>query len=124
VEHAVLVITDSFNNGSHDVEIPILALKYSEWNKRQCMYRAFDAIAVFLETQFKSTYDNEKQFITVAFQHEGEAIKHNIPIEKMIFIDDNKAAEIHVDQPPDKMQPSVNAGNVDLKIKQTRLFDQ
>lgn len=85
IEHAILVIIDSFSDDSHEVEIPLLNLKFAHHDKLLAIYKAANKIEELLKIQYKATYENNQQFITTAFQNENAPVKHNIPTEKMIF---------------------------------------
>jgi hypothetical protein len=99
VEHSVLVVIDSYSDDSHEIEIPLLRMKFSERDKLQAIYRSAEEIKKFLKAEYGSTYENEDAFITTAFQHETEAAKSNIPIKEMIFIDSDKLPSKNTEPP-------------------------
>jgi hypothetical protein len=92
IEYAVLVIIDSYSDDSHEVGIPLLSMTFVEKDKLQAIYRASNAIKTFLETQHKTVFGNEQLFITTAYQHEVEALRQNVPLNKLIFVDSDRTS--------------------------------
>jgi hypothetical protein len=97
VEHLVLVIMDDFNDGSILFSIPILDVQFWLNDKLQGMYQATEQIDRYLKNQYGSAYENERKFITVAFQGEIIPAKHNIPVGEVILQNSRKDPQVKTD---------------------------
>lgn len=87
IEHMVLVITDNYSDGSHEVEVPLINLHLNMGDMMQATNKALSAIDEYLERKYGVTCGMERRFVTVAFQGEIEPAKRNIPIGEVIFKD-------------------------------------
>jgi hypothetical protein len=97
VEHLVLVIMDDFNDGSIEVSIPILDSRFWLKDKLQGRYQATEQIDRYLKNKYSIAYENERKFITVAFQGETTPAKHNIPVGEVIFPNSRENPQVKTD---------------------------
>lgn len=126
VEYAILVVIDSFSDGSNEVEIPHLNLKFKEQDKLRCINNASREISRLLQMECQNTYDIDHCVLTTAYQNEDESFRRNIPIDKMIFNDKGKLLSEFAEQPQDRDNShkikSAEIGNDTPEVTQSRLF--
>ncbi len=86
IEHLVLVVIDQFEDGSTEVEIPLLNLHLSQSDRLSGLQAASEKINDYLTKRYlldgiyKLPYGNDRQFLTVAFQDETNPIKQQVPV--------------------------------------------
>lgn len=79
VEHLVLVIIDQFEDYSTEVEIPLLKIHLSQSDRLSALRAAGEAIYDYLIQEYGISYENDHQFMSVAFQDETDSVKHQVP---------------------------------------------
>jgi hypothetical protein len=80
VEHLVLVVIDQFEDYSTEVEVPLLNHHISESDRLSGLQAAAKAINDYLLKEYGLSYDNDRQFMTVAYQDETDLMRHKVPV--------------------------------------------
>jgi hypothetical protein len=130
VECAVLLSIEYYSDDSREFEIPLLDMKYIEFDMLRGIYRATDEIKKFISNQGEVSYNHDQEFITMAYQQETDAIKRNVPYSKLVFVEtvksslvlDNQSEKSNTELMPKTKKGKSNPQELESQEGQGKLF--
>jgi hypothetical protein len=90
IEFSVLYTLDEITklgaSGCTEVGIPIIGLTSKAPNLLKAQQLAWDLICEYIKSKYQKEYDVAHQRVTIAWQHETNNIKFNVPTREKIYV--------------------------------------